>query len=103
MMRSTRMFVLQQPFKHISQKICTCVDRAHIAEHVPTRRYSILAAEDYWIKRNFARGITILPATARDSTINSVQSGILLESSLHQMFDTYIFSINPGAWFHFLG
>ncbi|KAL9099258.1 MAG: hypothetical protein Q9163_005223, partial [Psora crenata] len=35
------------------------------------------------------------PAANGDSMINSKQNGLLLRSDVHQLFDTYDFSINP--------
>ncbi|KAF2183424.1 hypothetical protein K469DRAFT_710935 [Zopfia rhizophila CBS 207.26] len=52
-----------------------------------------LAYEGYWIDHDYGRWITIQPA--RGSSIDSVQNGILLDSVIHQLFDTYGISINP--------
>jgi hypothetical protein len=35
--------------------------------------------------------------TRQSGTINSVQNGLLLDSAIHQLFDCYIFSINPDV------
>ena len=56
-----------------------------------------LAYEQNWNNENFSRWITI-PAT-RGGTINSVQNGLLLQTNIHQLFDTYFFSINPDVSF----
>lgn len=56
-----------------------------------------LAYEEYWNQQNFSRWITI-PAT-QGGAINSVQNGLLLQSSVHQLFDIYSFSINPDVSF----
>lgn len=56
-----------------------------------------LAYEQDWNNQNFGRWIT-LPAT-QGGTINSVQNGLLLQSNIHQLFDTYFFSINPDVSF----
>ena len=52
-----------------------------------------LAYEEDWRNDNFERWISV-PATTGGS-INSVQNGILLRCDIHQLFDSYNFSINP--------
>ncbi|KAF2465657.1 uncharacterized protein BDR25DRAFT_239571 [Lindgomyces ingoldianus] len=52
-----------------------------------------LAYEGYWNENNYDRWITIRPE--KGGTINSVQNGLLLRSDIHQLFDSYDFSINP--------
>lgn len=54
-----------------------------------------LAYEQYWIDQNFSRWITI--PESRGGPINSVQNGLLLRSDIHQLFNTYLFSINPDV------
>jgi len=54
-----------------------------------------LAYEGYWKDCGYASYITIPPENGE--TINSVQNGILLESGVHQRFDSYDFSINPDV------
>ncbi|KAF2183148.1 hypothetical protein K469DRAFT_584164 [Zopfia rhizophila CBS 207.26] len=54
-----------------------------------------LAYEGYWIDHNYGRWITIPPADPTKGSINSVQNGLLLDSSIHQEFDNYGFSVNP--------
>ena len=54
-----------------------------------------LAYEGYWRDNNFARWISIPPV--RGGTIKSVQNGILLDCTIHKLFDTYEFSINPDV------
>ena len=56
-----------------------------------------LAYEQQWNDQNFSRWIT-LPA-AQGGAISSVQNGLLLQSNIHQLFDTYFFSINPDVSF----
>lgn len=56
-----------------------------------------LAYEQNWNNANCSRWIT-LPAT-QEGTINSVQNGLLLQSNIYQLFDTYSFSINPDVRF----
>ncbi|KAF8529336.1 hypothetical protein BDD12DRAFT_870389, partial [Trichophaea hybrida] len=59
-----------------------------------------LAYERHWNKENYGHWITIPPATESTATINSVQNGMLLDSSIHalsmamiyrsiQMYDNY--------------
>ena len=55
-----------------------------------------LAYEQHWKEHNFARWITI-PASNGDN-INSKQNGLLLRSDIHQLFDSYLVSINPDVW-----
>lgn len=43
-------------------------------------------------KKNFGRWITDEPD---DGSMNSIQNGILLQSTCHQLFDLFRFSINP--------
>ena len=54
-----------------------------------------LAYEQQWSSQNFARWISVIPSNG--GTINSVQNGLLLLSSIHQLFDTYAFSIDPDV------
>jgi len=54
-----------------------------------------LAYESYWIQQNFGRWISIHPRTG--GSINSVQNGILLDSTIHSLFDNYDVSINPDV------
>ncbi|KAH8710195.1 HNH endonuclease-domain-containing protein [Phaeosphaeriaceae sp. PMI808] len=52
-----------------------------------------LAYEDHWKNNGYDRWITVPPASG--GSINSVQNGLLLDSAIHQLFDSYSFSINP--------
>jgi len=54
-----------------------------------------LAYEGYWVEHDYSRWITIQPATG--GYINSVQNGLLLESGVHQLFNSYLISINPNV------
>ena len=54
-----------------------------------------LAYEGHWKQHGFGSWISIPPATG--GTINSVQNGLLLRSDIHQLFDSYGFSINPDV------
>lgn len=53
-----------------------------------------LAYGSHWIEYDFDRWIT----DGSGQSINSVQSGILLRSDIHRLFDLYAFSINPDVW-----
>lgn len=55
-----------------------------------------LAYQDQWVQNNYGRWITIDPPRGAHK-IHSVQNGILLRTDLHQLFDQYIFSINPDV------
>ncbi|KAK0655523.1 HNH endonuclease-domain-containing protein [Cercophora newfieldiana] len=54
-----------------------------------------LAYEGQWNTQGWSQQITILPSQRSYGTINSVQNGLLLDSTVHQLFDSYKFSINP--------
>ena len=54
-----------------------------------------LAYQDHWNQHNFDRWITI--SNANGEAINSKQNGLLLRSDIHQLFDSYIVSINPDV------
>ncbi|KAI5850364.1 hypothetical protein DFP73DRAFT_539107 [Morchella snyderi] len=54
-----------------------------------------LAHEGHWKQHDYGRWITIPPATESAGSINSVQNGMLLDNTIHALFDSYIVSINP--------
>lgn len=56
-----------------------------------------LAYEQQWHENSYGRWISMVPAQGGE--INSVQNGLLLTSSLHQLFDQYFFTINPDNGF----
>ena len=56
-----------------------------------------LAYEPQWIHNNFGQWITIPPARESDGSINSVQNGILLGGTIHDLFDHYHLTINPDV------
>jgi hypothetical protein len=56
-----------------------------------------LSHEGHWNKQNYESWITIRPDKDNGGIINSVQNGLLLRSDIHQLFDGYIFSINPDV------
>ncbi|CAK7217899.1 hypothetical protein SEUCBS140593_003367 [Sporothrix eucalyptigena] len=55
-----------------------------------------IAYAQVWHDRKFSSHVTIPPPPQHDS-INSVQNGLLMQSSIHQLFDAYSFSILPEA------
>ena len=54
-----------------------------------------LAYEHHWVKHNYGDWITLQPESG--GSINSVQNGMLLESGLRALFDSYMVSINPDV------
>jgi hypothetical protein len=56
-----------------------------------------LAYEGHWDQSNYLSLITIPPASEEAGSINSVQNGLLLRNDIHQLFDSYDFSINPDV------
>jgi hypothetical protein len=54
-----------------------------------------LAYEEHWRNNNFARWISIPPIAG--GSINSIQNGILLNCTIHQLFNSFAFSINPDV------
>lgn len=54
-----------------------------------------LGQEDQWIEQDYGRWITKPPA--QEGLTNSVQNGLLLQSDIHQLFDSYMVSINPDV------
>jgi HNH endonuclease len=54
-----------------------------------------LEKEDLWIRENFGRRTTDVGDTACVSKIDSCQNGFLLQSNVHQHFDSYLLSVNP--------
>jgi hypothetical protein len=54
-----------------------------------------LAYERHWLDHNYDRWISLSPENGKK--INSVQNGLLLKSDIHQLFDSYAFSINPDV------
>ena len=55
-----------------------------------------LESESYWIHQGYGQWITDMNNTT-GSKINPLQNGILLLSHVHQTFDQYLLSINPGV------
>jgi HNH endonuclease len=56
-----------------------------------------LAYEEHWKNNGYDHWITIPPDNS--GNIDSVQNGILLDSAIHQLFDSSSFSINPDVIF----
>ncbi|KAK0105453.1 hypothetical protein ONS96_004840 [Cadophora gregata f. sp. sojae] len=52
-----------------------------------------LAYEEHWRNNDYARWISL--SLNVGGSINSVQNGLLLRSNMHDLFDSYEFSINP--------
>ncbi|KAK9312805.1 HNH endonuclease-domain-containing protein [Lipomyces starkeyi] len=52
-----------------------------------------LSSEDYCVQSGFSRWIT--NKGERDTGINSCQNGLLMELTIHELFDGFYFSINP--------
>jgi hypothetical protein len=58
-----------------------------------------LAFESLWKDYNYGRWINSPPndEEIKGGKINSVQNGILLDCSIHHLFNMYSFSINPDV------
>jgi hypothetical protein len=58
-----------------------------------------LAYEQHWIDYNYGRWIStpLNGEQIKGGAINSVENGLLLDSTLHDLFDFYCFSINPDV------
>jgi len=54
-----------------------------------------LAYEGHWVEHNYDRWITIPSANGR--SINSVQNGMLLDATIHSLFENYAIAINPDV------
>ncbi|KAK2775065.1 hypothetical protein FQN52_004080 [Onygenales sp. PD_12] len=54
-----------------------------------------LECENIWHELNYGRWITNMDETAGLSKINSTQNGLLMDAGLPDLFDQYLFSINP--------
>ncbi|KAK2810943.1 hypothetical protein FQN50_002534 [Emmonsiellopsis sp. PD_5] len=54
-----------------------------------------LECENLWQELNYGRWMTNMDDTAGLSKINSTQNGLLMSSHFHDLFDQYLFSINP--------
>ncbi|KAK9364768.1 HNH endonuclease-domain-containing protein [Lipomyces kononenkoae] len=50
--------------------------------------------EDYFVRSGFSTWITNRTGR-RDTGINSVQNGLLMQSNIHQQFDTFDIAVNP--------
>ncbi|KAG0127161.1 hypothetical protein HOY82DRAFT_625729 [Tuber indicum] len=55
----------------------------------------LLEDESHWIECGYGRWITDMDDAAGSSKINSSQNGILLQSTVHDMFNSFLISINP--------
>jgi hypothetical protein len=54
-----------------------------------------LAYEQDWKNQDYKKYLSIIPDVG--GSINSIQNGILLDNTIHQLFSTYEFSINPDV------
>lgn len=54
-----------------------------------------LGYEGHWTENDFGRWITI--PSASGESINSIQNGMLLDATIHALFDNYDISINPDV------
>ncbi|KAJ5246023.1 hypothetical protein N7468_001006 [Penicillium chermesinum] len=54
-----------------------------------------LEKERIWVQNNFSQFITNTDSGNHAASINSVQNGLLLQSTVHGLFDTYSISVNP--------
>ncbi|PGH06289.1 hypothetical protein GX51_02486 [Blastomyces parvus] len=54
-----------------------------------------LECEGVWREFNYGRWITNMDDAVGISKINSTQNGLLMDASLHNVFDQYLFSIDP--------
>ncbi|KAK9243184.1 HNH endonuclease-domain-containing protein [Lipomyces tetrasporus] len=54
-----------------------------------------VSSESYWVENGFSRWITNRKRRKSDTRINSCQNGLLMQSNIHQNFDSFSFSINP--------
>ncbi|KAK9350629.1 HNH endonuclease-domain-containing protein [Lipomyces doorenjongii] len=52
-----------------------------------------LSSEDNWVQNGLSRWIT--HKGERDTGINSCQNGLLMNPTIHELFDGFYFSINP--------
>jgi hypothetical protein len=55
-----------------------------------------LAYEGHWVEHNYDRWIAI--PSANGGSINSVQNGMLLDATIHSLFENYAIAINPDVW-----
>lgn len=56
-----------------------------------------LEDERRWVEHGHSRWITNLDNTMAASGIDSVQNGLLMGTTFHQLFDQYLISINPDV------
>ncbi|KAG0138789.1 hypothetical protein HOY82DRAFT_595315 [Tuber indicum] len=54
-----------------------------------------LKHETLWDELRYGRWITDIQDTPSRAKINSSQNGLLLQSTIHQIFDKYLISVNP--------
>ena len=63
-----------------------------------------LAYEGIWEHHNYSCWILTPPdgEEIKGGKINSAQNGLLLDCTIHQLFDSYFFSINPDVCIYIL-
>ena len=54
-----------------------------------------LRHENLWVNRDFRTWITDMDDAVGSSRIHSAQNGLLLQATVHQLFDQYLVSVNP--------
>jgi len=54
-----------------------------------------LAWEEHWKALDFGSLITFPPAKVSHGTINSIENGLMLDTTIRGFFDSYLLSINP--------
>ncbi|KAG0636519.1 HNH endonuclease-domain-containing protein [Tuber brumale] len=54
-----------------------------------------LRHESLWIRYGYDQWITDMNDATGSSKINSIQNGLLLQQSVHRLFDQYLITINP--------
>jgi hypothetical protein len=56
-----------------------------------------LGSENIWSEFNYGRWITNMDDAVDVSKINSTRNGLLMDASLHNLFNQYLFSVNPDV------
>lgn len=56
-----------------------------------------LERENIWLGENYGRCISDMGDAPDVSRMNSCQNGLLLSSSVHAAFDSYLISVNPDV------
>ncbi|EGC48544.1 conserved hypothetical protein [Histoplasma capsulatum var. duboisii H88] len=80
-----------------------CVITGVVNQFAPFGRWNAFKAahvfplqhESIWIDQGYSRWVTNMANEVEVSQINSIQNGLLLKSDVHDLFDSYMLSINP--------